>query len=271
MKRILLSVLCFFVITSSASAADVQGLLDAGDVAAASARLEQAVQSAEGDALAQALTGLSQIALSEGRNEDASKYALALSAKLEDASFVGKLEHGKRSGWFVISLWLSARVSTAQGKVEEAQAFLKRAASALSGAKVSDSWKGAIYMDYSHAIAGDEKYSRKYAEDAIEIYDALSDLHGKGHAELWLGDLELGRGKARRAISHYESALRNLKKSAEARCVFEARLHAAEKLTESGEVRAAKSHVSVLRDEFVAAGSLDIFSKRVEVLTSSAE
>jgi len=266
MKKYLLSLAISLFFTSAAVAGTPQELLDAGSVEAAQAQLAADAQSDDASVSVQALSGLVQLELARQNIDAAKEYAKKLSENLSNSEYVSKLEHGKKSGWLAISPWLDAQIAKAEGRQEDVLKSLKKAEQMLERAEVSEDWAGAINMELSFAVGDDEKRARKYVEEAIEHYKSSGNALAQGQAEVLLGDLELGRGKERRAISYYEDAVKSFRKASDLRAVAETRVHAAEKLKAAGEDKAAQAHLAALKDDFEAAGSPGDLTDRIKAL-----
>ncbi len=266
MKKYLIPWVIFLTVSASAYAETPQSLLDAGNIEAAQTQLEAEAQSEDARVAVQALSGLIQLELSRNEIEAARGHVTKLAEHLSQAEFVSKLEHGKKSAWLVIAVWLDAQVASAEGRHEDVVKSLKKAEQLLERVEISEDWAGAIKIELSHALGDDEKRARKYAEEAIEHYKAFGNAAAQGSAEVWLADMELGRGKERRAITGYEDAVRSFRKAGESRMVLETRLHAAEKLKVAGEDKAAQSHIEALKADFETAGSPGDLASRVRAL-----
>jgi len=231
-----------------------QAALDRGDLDGAREILSaQVMQGQAGDVVVAALVGEVQIALAELRLERAGVLLAQIGEKLSDVS---SIEHGRKSGWFVVLAYLRAELAQAEGHSVDAKSAIREAVSLIqSGAKVHLGWRGSVEYLAASIFRDENAYARRHAEAAVSVFAETKQPYERGYALMRLGDLEWDRGKLRRAYLEYDNALRAFRDADSRGSIVLAHLHVAERLMASGETEAAKSRLSIAQREYAAAGS----------------
>lgn len=270
-KWLLMAVTSACLFASTAFADPVQPLLDVGDVISAKTQLAMDLSSDSAESVASALASLSQIALAEKNVAKAKEYADQLESRLKDSAFVAQLDHKKRSGWFVVSPWIQAEVYRAEQNSAEVRNALTRAEKALNVSNVSPAWKGKIHLELADMTREDDKRSRQFAETASAAYKSAKDVHGQAHAELFLGEMELARGKDRRAVQSFELALKLLRGAGLDRCLVESEMRIADAYLRSGRSALGETHLKAAQDGIASLTNAEPLVSQLETLQKAFE
>lgn len=243
---------------------EVQALLDIGDLSGAEALLT-AQADETGEVALKALSARVQMAMAEGKWDVAASFQTAF----ETALTVYEPADGSRSAWHVIEAYQQARLARETGDIDAAKTAIRTAIYRYERrAKIASSWEGALHYEASFAFDDENRYARRYADDAIKAYKREGMLLEMGYASLRLGDLEWARDKQRRAFNEYDAALYVFRNAdAPKRSIVEAQIHIAERLIENGENRAAAARIDLAKEMLVAAGEPEDLVKRIDALT----
>ena len=226
-----------------------QTALDEGRVERATELLLQQSTNDDAETSVSGLVGMAQMALSQGHLKEAARHVDE--ARQKTAALK------KNSGWHVVVAWIAAKIDVAQGDMTKATEDIRQAQACIeNGAMVALSWTGAVQYLASQIYEADNAKARKAAEAAIAVYLETKQPHERAHARLRLGDLELARGKARRASLEYEAAIRDfhLAQNVE-ECTARAQLHIARKFLDANDLRAARARMKFAQRDMEIAGN----------------
>lgn len=238
------------IIPAAAWSQTPQEALDNGNLAQALSMLEKQSTDDDTQTAVSGLCGQAQIAAAQSNFDK----ALQL---LDDAE--NKLNADKKaakSGYHAIIPYLKANALRSKGDFESAVSQIKKARDQEGTVSLADGWAGFIEYEASFDFNEDNAHARKAAEAAIAAFHKAKLHREQGYAELQLANLELARGKDRRAFLSYDNALKAFRNDGNSqKAIAETQLLIAEKQIALEEFKAATSRLQIAQQEIEAAGS----------------